>query len=55
MRHLSIYSETADEIFNRLEHLGEYVVTRDYAVGGLIDLDVRRMSTYEPRNGTYVQ
>ena len=42
-------------MFHRLEHLGEYVETRDYAIGGLIDMDVRRMSTYEPRIGTYVQ
>jgi hypothetical protein len=42
-------------MFHRLEHIGEYVVTRDYAIGGLIDMDVRRICTYEPRNDTYVQ
>ena len=55
VRHLSIYSETADPIFNRLEHLGEDVGTRDYAIGRLIDLVVRGISTYEPSNDTYVQ
>ena len=55
MRRLSIHSETTDEIFNRFEDPGEYVETRDYAIGRLIDLDVRRISTYEPRNSTYVQ
>ena len=55
MRRLRIYSETIEQMFYRLEHLGEYVVTRDYPIGGLVDMDVRRMSTYEPRIGTYVQ
>ena len=55
MRCLNIYSETIDETFNRLEHLGEGVKTRDYAIGRLIDLDVRRISTYEIRNATHAQ
>jgi len=55
MRRLRIYSETIDEMFDRLEHLSECVATRDYAIGRLIDLDVRRISTSEPRDGTYVQ
>jgi hypothetical protein len=29
-------------MFNRLEHLSEGVATRDYAIGRLIDLGVRR-------------
>jgi len=55
MRRLGIYSETADEMFHRLEHLCECVATRNYPIGRLIDPDVRRISMYEPRNGTYVQ
>ena len=57
MRRLGIYSETSDEILNRLEHVGECVATGDHAIGRLIasDLDVRRISMYEPRNGTYDQ
>jgi len=50
-----MYSETTDEMFNRLEHLGECITTCDYAIGRLIDLDVRKIYMYEPRNGTYVQ
>ena len=42
-------------MFHRFEHLGECVETRDYTIGRLIDLDVRRISMYKPRNGTYVQ
>ena len=42
-------------MFNRLEHLCECVETRDYSIGRLIDLDVRMVSTYEPRNGSYAQ
>jgi len=40
-----MYSETTDEILNRLEHVGECVTTRDHAIGRLIDLDVRMVST----------
>ena len=54
MSRLNIYSETNDEIFNRLEHLGKCVEARDYAIGRLIDLDVRT-STYELRNDTHAQ
>ena len=55
MRRLSIYSETIDETFNRLEDLGECVVTCDYAISCLVDLGVRKMSTYQSRNDTYIQ
>ena len=54
MRRLRIDSETIDEIFNRLEHVGERVATRDYAIGRLIGLDVRMISAYEFRNSTHV-
>jgi len=42
-------------MFDRLKHLGKGTATRDYAIGRLIDLDVRGISMYEPRNGAYVQ
>ena len=32
-------------MFHRFEHLSKYVVTRDYTIGGLIDMNVRRMTT----------
>jgi len=47
-----MHSETTDEMLNRLEHVSECVATRDHAIGRLIDLDVRRISTDWAMNGT---
>jgi hypothetical protein len=43
-----------DEVFDRFEKVGEFFATRYDAVGRLVRLNVKEISTYVLENGTYV-